>query len=84
MVSYLTMLMYGISRAAAKCALQCLILMEYAVRTIFGDSTYKYGGPEWNRAPHGNGQGNGSGPALWNGISSPPPPLILYRNKDMA
>ena len=43
----------------------------YTVRTIFEDSKYTCGGKEWTRAPHGNRQGNGSSPALWNGISSP-------------
>ena len=38
---------------------------------FFGDSTLTYGGTDWERTPHGNGQGNGSGPTLWNCISSP-------------
>ena len=71
MVSYLTMLLYGIARSTARCLLSCLIMMEYGIRTVFGDSDLKYGGLSWRRTPHGNGQGNGDGPGLWNGISSP-------------
>ena len=71
MVSFITMLNFGIMKETAQCLLSCLIGMVYAIRTIFGDSTYTYGGKKWPRTPHGNGQGNGSGPALWNGISSP-------------
>ena len=43
----------------------------YAIQTVFGDSDLKYGGLSWRRTPHGNGQGNGDGPGLWNGISLP-------------
>ena len=65
------MLLYGISRATAKFILTCLIFMQYAIWTIFGDSELKYSGLSWRRTPHGNRQGNGDGPGLWNGISSP-------------
>ena len=81
MVSYLTMLLYGISRATAKCLLTCLILMEYAIRIVFRDSDLKYGGLSWRRTPHGNGQGNGDGPG-WNGISSPL--FDIVREKDLG
>ena len=30
-----------------------------------------YGGTSWVQKLHGNGQGNGTGPSLWAGISSP-------------
>lgn len=44
--------------------------MEYTIRTVFGDSTYSYSSAEWTRAPIRNAQANGSGPDLWNIISS--------------
>ena len=71
MVSYITMVLFGIQRAAAKCLLECLLLMLYFIRTVFGDSDMTYRGTSWVRKPHGNGQGNGTGPSLWAGISSP-------------
>ena len=71
MVSFITMLTYGIMKETAQCLLSCLIIMEYSIRTVYGDSEFTYGGSKWTCTPHGNGQGNGSGPALWNGISSP-------------
>ena len=71
MVSFLTMLIFGVMKETAQCLLSCLISMVYSIRTVYGDSEFTYGGDKWERTPHGNGQGNGSGPALWNGISSP-------------
>ena len=38
---------------------------------VFGDSDISYKGLLWIQKPHGNGQGNGTGPSLWAGISSP-------------
>ena len=71
MVSYITMVLFGVARETAKCLLSCLMIMLYFVRTVFGDSDFTYGGRKWSRSPHGNRQGNGSGPALWTCISSP-------------
>ena len=45
--------------------------MEHFVRTVYGDSKTGYGGAEWEKTPHGCGTGNGQGPSLWAGISSP-------------
>ena len=61
------MLIFGVMKETA----QCLIVMLYSICTVYGDSNFTYGGPDWERTPHGNDQGNRSGPALWNGISSP-------------
>ena len=44
--------------------------MSYCIRTVFRDSELYHGGDTWERAPTGNGQGNGTGPSLWAGISS--------------
>ena len=65
------MVLFGIQRLTAKCLLECLLLMLYSIRTVFGDSDTSYGGTSWIRKPHGNGQGNGTGSSLWAGISSP-------------
>ena len=71
MVSFTMMLVFGVMKETAQCLLSCLIVMVYSIRTVYGDSNFTYGGADWERTPHGNRQGNGSGPALWNGISSP-------------
>ena len=70
MVSYTTMVLFGIQRATAKCLLECLLLMLYFIQTVFGDSDISYRGTSWIRKSHGNGQGNGTRPSLWAGISS--------------
>jgi Reverse transcriptase (RNA-dependent DNA polymerase). len=72
MVAYLTMRNYGISSLlAAKSTIETLLRMKHYVRTSYGDSTTYYGGDNWISTPHGCGQGNGYGPALWACISSP-------------
>ena len=75
MVSYITMVLFGIVRCTAQAILQCLLVMTYQIRTVFGDSELYYSGDKWERPPmgngQGNGQGNGTGPSLWAGISSP-------------
>ena len=73
MVAYLTMRRMNIPEQAAKCAITGLIEMKHHIRTVFGDSEEYYGGEKWKNTeiPHGNGQGNGNGPALWAAISSP-------------
>ena len=73
MVAYLTMRRMNIPEQAAKCAITGLIEIKHHIRTVFGDSEEYYGGEKWlqEEIPHGNGQGNGNGPALWAAISSP-------------
>ena len=65
----------GIPGAAAKCSVETIAKMKHSIRTVFGDSGTYYGGEKWKDDgglfPHGNGQGNGDGPALWAAISSP-------------
>ena len=70
MVSYITMILFRVARCTARAKLQCLLIMTYCIRTVFGDSELYYGGDKWERAPTGNGQGNGTGPSLWAGTSS--------------
>jgi len=65
---------YGIPEKGAQCAITGLFEMEHHVRTVYGDSDDYYRGDKWAEEglhPHGNGQGNGDGPALWACISSP-------------
>ena len=48
--------------------------MKHHVMTVYGISEKYYEGEKWQEVgigPHGNGQGNGNGPALWASISSP-------------
>ena len=75
LVAYLTMRRMNIPHEAAKFSVSCLLEMVYRVRTAWGVSDETYGGPQWlhefNKIPHGAGQGSGDGPPLWAGISSP-------------
>lgn len=76
MVACLTLRRYDISENAAKCTITVLMEMKDHIRNVHhGDSKLYYGGKKWkkegNILPHGNGKGNGSGPALWAAISSP-------------
>ena len=71
MVSYFTMVKNGIDPLAARSCIAGILDMEMKIRTTHGDSTRTYGGSKWIMKPHGCGQGNGYGPALWACISSP-------------
>lgn len=71
MVAYLTMRNFGIPRLVAQSTISTILNMKHFVRTRYGDSTTYYGGDNWDTKPHGCGQGNGYGPALWACISSP-------------
>jgi hypothetical protein len=70
-VAYLTMRRFGVPSLVAKSTISTILHMKHFVRTRYGDSTDYYGGDKWNILPHGCGQGNGYGPALWACISSP-------------
>jgi len=70
-VAYLTMVKNGIEPLVAKSCIAGILDMEMKIRTTHGDSTTTYGGKKWLMKPHGCGQGNGYGPALWACISSP-------------
>lgn len=70
---------FGIPALTAKCTIATILGMQHRVRTRYGDSDDYYGGDKWNTKPHGCGQGNGYGPALWACISSPL--LHIMRNK---
>ena len=74
-VAYCMMRIHGISKTAAKCSVGTISDMAHHIRTSFGDSKSYYGGKKWTQEggknPHGNGQGNGDGPAAWTAISFP-------------
>lgn len=74
MVAYLMMRQTGLNERAAISSISTLVGMEMKIRTAHGISKVKYGGLEWEKFPHGIGQGNGYGPAIWALISSP----LLY------
>ena len=82
MVAYLTLRHYGTSENTAKCTIS--VLMEMKHHLLHGDSKLYYGGTKWKQEgsmlPHGNGQGNGSGPDLWAAISS----LLLIILREMG
>lgn len=71
MVAYLTMRNFGIPALVAQSTIYTILNMKHYVRTKYGDSKEYYGGEKWRIKPHGCGQGNGYGPALWACISSP-------------
>ena len=71
LVAYLAMVKHGIDPLAAKSCIVGILEMEMSIRTTHGDSKRKYGGKRWKLCPHGCGQGNGYGPAIWACISSP-------------
>ena len=72
MIAYIILRHYGISKEAAKMVTTNMMEMKHRIRTVYGDSDEYYGGDKWKDGikPHGNGQGNGDGPGLWDGISS--------------
>lgn len=69
--AYLTMRQFGVPALAAQSTIATLLQMKHYMRTRYGDSDKYYGGEKWQKKPHGCGQGNGYGPALWACISSP-------------
>ena len=71
MVAYFAMVKNGIHPLVAKSCIAGILDMEMKIRTTHGDSDVTYGGKNWIKVPHGCGQGNGYGPAIWACISSP-------------
>ena len=71
MVTYLTMRNFGIPKEAALSSVETLAKMQMRIKTVYGVSEVAYGGDDWEDNPHGCGQGNGYGPAIWAAISSP-------------
>lgn len=70
-VAYLTMRQFGVPSLVAKSTISTILHMQHFVCSKYGDSTDYYGGDKWTTLPHGCGQGNIYGPALWVCISSP-------------
>ena len=71
MVAYLAMRTAGVPQKGALSSIKTLVEMRMRIKTAHGVSVSRYGGNEWDRWPHGIGQGNGYGPAIWALISSP-------------
>ena len=71
MVTYITIRNFGIPKAAAWSSIATLATMTMRIKTVYGISELEYGGEAWEDFPHGIGQGNGYGPAIWAAISSP-------------
>ena len=70
-VAYLAMRNAGVPQTAALSSIKTLVEMKMKIKTAHGVSETTYGGNEWEIWPHGIGQGNGYGPAIWALISSP-------------
>ena len=71
MVAYLAMRQSGVPQLAALSSIKTLVNMRIRIKTAHGISKTQYGGSDWKVWPHGIGQGNGYGPAIWALISSP-------------
>ena len=72
MVAYLTMRHMGVPEKAARASIEDLVSMPRTVKTVYGESDEAYGTNRLlDEILHGIGQGNGYGPIIWAGISSP-------------
>ena len=69
-VTALAMRSQGISLPAMTAMFSTLQRMEHRVRTAHGISLQYYNGGRWALPPHGVGQGNGTGPAIWAVVST--------------
>ena len=62
----------GIPDLAAKSSIDTLVNMERCIKTVYGESSISYATKtNIDEILHGIGQGNGYGPIIWAGISSP-------------
>ena len=72
MVAYLTMRHMGIPKLTAISSIETLVKMSRTVKTVYGESNESYAtNVIRDEILHGIGQGNGYGPTIWAGISSP-------------
>jgi hypothetical protein len=72
MVAYLTMRHMGVPSLVAKSSIDTLVNMPRAIKTVYGVSEGMYATDKLlDEILHGIGQGNGYGPIIWAGISSP-------------
>jgi hypothetical protein len=72
MVAYLTMRHMGVPKLAAISSIDTLVNMPRAIKTVYGKSEGMYATDKLlDEILHGIGQGNGYGPIIWAGISSP-------------
>ena len=76
MVAYLTMRHMGIPRTTAISSIHTLVTIPRTVKTVYGESKESYSTDvTLDEILHGIGQGNGYGPIIWAGMSSP---LLKY------
>jgi len=62
----------GIEATTAQSSIDTLVKMPRSVKTVYGESRETYAtDPLLDEILHGIGQGNGYGPIIWAGISSP-------------
>ena len=81
MVAYLTMRHLGIQDVASKSSIDTLVNMTRKVKTVYGVSEGTYATDMLHdEILHGIGQGNGYGPTIWAGISSPLLKILRKRN----
>ena len=72
MVAYLTMRHMGIPENTAISSIETLAQMTRTIKTVYGESEGTYAtNTSLDEILHGIGQGNGYGPTIWAGISSP-------------
>ena len=70
---------WGIPKEAVRLLLHCIQLMNYCLKTGFGESERRFGGTPSDRLA-GSCQGSGSAPAAWSAISA----LIVNAYKEMG
>ena len=80
MVAYLTMRHMGIPENTAISSIETLVQMTRTIKTVYGESEGNYAtNVSLDEILHGISQGNGYGPIIWAGISSPL--LIILRQR---
>ena len=70
-VASLCMQRCGVQEAPALSMFKCIQQLRHHIRTAYGTSTRWFGGDDQTVIPHGIGQGNGAGPAIWAVVSTP-------------
>ena len=81
MVAYLTIRQLGIPDVASKSSIDTLVNMTRKVKTVYGVSEGSYATDMLlDEILHGIGQGNGYGPIIWAGISSPLLKILRKQN----
>lgn len=84
-VAALSMQRLGLPEQATTCMFGCIQNLHHYVRTAFGVSEASFGGPrEEHEIPvQGVGQGNGGGPIIWAGVSTPILDMVRANNRGL-